>query len=322
VCGLDDLRKGLALENETSNIANDIHEGILRGLELHVAVDAVAFARGQSELTGKTRAFDAAGPDEGFGFDDLTALQQDLAGLCADDGRIEHDLAVALLQILFRLCAQGLFEDGKDRRQRLDVEHAHFFRIEEVFAAHHVAVVEQLSDHLDAGKACACDHEGEQPFAFFRISLEGGFVELLLDVRANFHRIFERPEGKGVFGDARYAEEFRFGPHAENDVVEFVGPRLSGGLFGLEIYRFDGVQHHIDAFCTENFLEEHLYRFRLSPPTSYFVQFGHQRVEGTLVDERNFDIFPLAEVLFENFSRPDASISTAENEDFLCCHFV
>jgi hypothetical protein len=27
-------------------------------------------------------------------------------------------------------------------------------------------------------------------------------------------------------------------------------------------------------------------------------------------------------VLFENFSRPDASISTAENEDFLCCHFV
>ncbi len=46
VCSLDDLREWLAFENEAGNISHDVHEGIFRGLELHVAVDAIALACG------------------------------------------------------------------------------------------------------------------------------------------------------------------------------------------------------------------------------------------------------------------------------------
>ncbi len=271
-------------------------------------------------MTRKARTFDAAGPDEGFGFDDFSALEQDLARLCADDGRIEHDLATAFLQILFRFCAQRLFEDRKDRGQRLDIEDAHFLRVEKVLAAHHVAVVEQFPDHLDAGKTCACDHEGEQLFAFFRVGLEGRCVEFLFDMLANFHCIFEGPERKGIFGDARYAEEFGLGTYTENDVVECVGLNLSGRLFCLEIDFFDGIQHNIDALCSKDLLEEHLHRFRLCPPSGDFVQLGHEGVEGTLIDKCDLHIFSSAEMFLENFSRPNTSVSTTKNKDFLCYH--
>jgi hypothetical protein len=189
VRGLDDLREGLAFKDKTGDVAHDVHEGIFCGFELHVAVEAVALACGKSELTRETRTFDATGPDEGLSFDNLPTLEQHLAGLRADDGRIEHDIAAALLQVFFRLGAQGLLENGQNRGQRLDVEDAHFLRVEKVLAAHHVAVVEQLPDHLDAGETCACDHEGEQLFASFGVSLEGGFVEFRFDMPANFRGI-------------------------------------------------------------------------------------------------------------------------------------
>ncbi len=187
----DDLRQGLAFLHQAGDVADDIDEWIFRGFEFHVAVDAVALACGKPKLARKTRTLDTACPDECFGFDDLAALEEYLAGLGADNRGVEHDIAAALLQIFLGFGAQRFFENGENRRQRLDVENAHFLRVEEVFAAHDISVIEQLADHFDTGKARARDHKRQQLFSLFRVGLERSLVEFFFYMLAHFHCIFE-----------------------------------------------------------------------------------------------------------------------------------
>ena len=70
-------------------------------------------------------------------------------------------------------------------------------------------------------------------------------------------------------------------------------------------------------FAPKYLLETNLHRFRLGSPPGNLMQLGHQGMEGFLVDDRYLDIRVLAEMLFEYLARPNATITTAQNQNLL-----
>jgi hypothetical protein len=47
------------------------------------------------------------------------------------------------------------------------------------------------------------------------------------------------------------------------------------------------------------------------------MELGHKRVKGPLIDERDLDVVALSEMPFENFTRPNAAIAAAKDENSL-----
>ncbi len=77
------------------------------------------------------------------------------------------------------------------------------------------------------------------------------------------------------------------------------------------------IEHHVDALCAKYLLEAHLYGFWLGPPSRNLMQLGHQGMKGFLVDNRYLDIRVLAKMLLEYLARPNATITTAQNQNLL-----
>jgi len=258
VCGLNDLREGSLAEDIAGVVADNVGEGILRGLHLGIGLDAVALADRQTEGGAELGARHTAGPDKGAGLDGAAILEVDLAGLGADNRCAKSDNAVALLEIGLGRIAELLLEVGDDIGQSLDIHDGDVVRIEVILLAHGVALVQKLADHLDAGEAGARDDEGEKLFALVGVGLGRGFAVDIVDVLADLHRVFERPEREGILLDAGDTEELRLSADAYDDLIEGVLGLFGVGNLGFKIDLLDSIEDNIDALAPEDLLEADL----------------------------------------------------------------
>ena len=115
---------------------------------------------------GRRRRHHAGRPDDGAGID-APLLEIDAAGIAAHNARARHHLDALFGERAHDIIRELVRERGHHARSGLDEDDAGGFRIDvaEIFCQ---ALARHLGDgtgHLDAGRAAAHDHEGEQPAA-------------------------------------------------------------------------------------------------------------------------------------------------------------
>ncbi len=314
----DHLGHGLAVHHEAGVVAHHIYVRVLGGPHALVAVDAVALAHGQGQGAGEAGALDTAGPDKGVGLDDLAGLEQHLARFGSDDSLSEHDLATFFGQVLLGLGAQWFFQNGKNGGQGFDVGDLDVLRIHVILAAHDIAKLQQFADHLDAGEAGAGHDKVEHALARHRIEFLGSGVENMFHMVADFHGVFEGPEGEAVFLDSGNAEELGLRAYADNAEIEVVIGDGARGFFRLEIDSLDSVLNDIDSLRGEYLAETNLNRLRLRPPSGHLMQFRHKGVEGLGIHQGYFYVRVFPEMLFQDLARPDSAVTAADYEDLFC----
>ena len=205
---------------------------------------------------------------------------------------------------------------GRTRRQRLHEEDADLLARYAVLPAQLGPPLDELADDLDAGEPGARHDKGQQRPALVGVRLLGSAVIDLLDVVAQPHRVFHRPQGKGMLRDPGKVKGLGLAARGEHEVV--VGVLVLGGAGDPrgEVDLFDAVENDFDLAVREEAFKRDPHRVGLDAASGHLVQLGHEGVIGLLVDESDPQIVLLA-ALLQLVGGFDAGVASADDQHSL-----
>ncbi len=176
--------------------------------------------RRRAEPTPDGRRCDAGRPDDGGAFQALAA-EPDAAGVAARDGGAHAHLDAELLERAQRVSRLRLLERREHARPGLDEHDLRAARIDaaEVCGERETRELRDRARELDARRACADDHEAQQPLAPRGVRLHLGGFERAQDPAADRRRVVDRFQARRVGLPVVVAEVRMRGARRDDEVV-------------------------------------------------------------------------------------------------------